>query len=1068
MKRIKIYIEIIIAVVFVAVVAMSCQRSEIIAANETETRMLYFSPVLGVAQTATRAAESDNSVLQIASAEGVKPPHIVIEAYTGTPGSSLQKYFSDELGYFKSGDYWDVNSDIKRFLPTGGMTLYGYFATDFAERGELTNVEYIHPVTATDYPQLTFTPQTSDALHQVDLIAAKVENITNPSVMIPFRHVLSQINFGVKGVDRHQITISNLRVSNVYGSGTFDYNSWSWSANSTANESYPYYFPDRTDINPNSGLGIDYKTSGADDDSKNSYIFGDGGKFGPGSDNTSLYAQVGGGYATKANTPEPLHNSLMLIPQDITKNANATVTFDYQIAIDGRVIRSGTNQIVSLNTYYDWKPNLRYIYLFDFNDPSEKIVFDVLIDEWQNWDSDGQNTGIKNGSIQQPTAKTLNTIGDNEVIYLLGLLERNLVWDWSNGALYTFDNINTLTLDFSGVETMTSSVEVKVPTDFTITGTNPTTGGKLTLTRNTKKLLEPTTRELNLLKNSDSFTLYGTLTDNLAWSLEGVKFSSLRQNESFVLNFSGVIFHSDKTITLQLPSGVIATGSGVSGNNPYAISSAANVTITDKRVSAVILPSRSILDVISDNTVIGINGGTVGSSGDSWDWGSYTFDNLDPQEYFYLDFSGINFNGKDIEVSLPAGFRGFSGSGPKLNPYSVTDNGKVTIKNNRINYPTPEYINALSGENTVALAGEKLPGDNTQLDWSRYTFPNFSPQTYFTFDVTGVDFVQNLVLTLPPYFVLSPGAGVTGSNPYTFTAPTTVSIKNDRVPRPSNPKINSVKDGDVVIINGGVLLDNEIWAWSGLPFTSLGGRGNSFSLTFQNINFNGNYIEINIPGFIIKGSGVSNPSFGVYRISSNTTITIEDDRRSVTGGNPSLTDITAGQRVVLAGVASGAQGWRWDQMPNLAAGQWFEIDYSQLGLNGADYLYLPLDGASYLLTGDYQSGWAYLFYKHSGYTNGIVRFTKQYAFPVIDDSTPANSYYTLSAGAMFGPYEWWIWKWTDATGFVIDFSNITFSGSITVIVQNYKGIATNGAENVVGNGTSTLSISGPCIIKVTP
>ena len=959
MDSIKKQIERIIILVWGIAMTVGCQNSDITDTNEFETGELRFALVLGAAQTATRAGESDNKTLQIASAEGDKPPHIVIETYIGTSGSSLQKYFSDELGYFKSGNYWDVNSGKKRFLPSNGMNLYGFFATDFADKGNLSGVEYSHPETLIGYPKLTFTTDTTDALEQVDLIAAKMENITNPNILIPFRHLLSQINFGVKGIDKHQITVSNIRINNIYGKGAFDYNAWSWSAERAVVQSYPYYFPDRVDRIPNSGLGVNYQTEGTSQDAQNRYIFGDGGRFGPGRDNNTRYAQINpqtGNYATQEHTNGTLHNSLMLIPQEITKNTNATVTFDYVIKLDQRVVRSGENNVVRLDAYYDWKPNLRYVYLFDFNDPVENIKFEVLIDEWKNWDSDGQNNGIKNGSIQEPTPTALDSIEDGETIYLLGLLERELEWNWNDSTLYTFPHINTLTLDFNGVETQGYGIDVKVPTNFVLSRI----GNRITIERKVKKLLNPTEKQLNRQKNNESFVLFGTLADDIVWNWDKVKFASLKQNEMFALDFTQVAFHQGKKIELHLPSGVVVEGEGVTGSNPYTVNAAKKITVTNRRVDAVSVPSKSILDVVSDRTIVGVNGGTVGNSGDKWDWSSYLFTNLDPQESFDLLFSGVTFNGQTIEILLPNGFRGFIESVPlKQNPYRVTTNSKVTIKNNKMNYPNKELINALSNGNILMLSGEKITGD-APLDWSSYSFPNLPPQASFTLDVSGVDFFQPLTLTLPLHFTLSGGSGINGSNPYTLTERTSIEIRNDKIKEPSELQLNTVENGNVIPISGGKLFASQVWDWSALPFVRLGRSGHSFTLKMEGITLGLYTLSIKLPpNCIATGTNVSRIDNGLFQITSGTGNVLITDNRIILPTVAQLNAITNTATVVIDGGSSTLQEtevWDFRTVPFTSlgtSGNTFTITVKNINFN-SQKINLLLPG--YTLTGGNVTG----------------------------------------------------------------------------------------------------------------
>lgn len=472
------------ATALVMLVSMGCHRQDIVSENGTDR--LRFSPSLGEAQTVTRAAESDNSVLKVASPADGNTPHIVIDTYTGTPGNSLERYFADELGYSASEGSWDFNSSKVRFLPEGGMNLYAYFATKFTGKGDLTGVNYIRPAKATEHPKLAFKVATDDAT-QVDLIAAKVEGITSADVMVPFRHILSQINFGVKGIDQHQIIIQNIRIDNVISSGSFDYKNWQWTPD-TKIAKYLYYFPDRKDGVAGSGVGGNYVTQGTLDDSKNSYIFGDGGKFGPGPDVTFLYAQSNpstASYATQENTPASLHNSLMLLPQQIKQNADATVTFDYEIKYNGGVVRSGTNSTIRLDTYHDWMPNLRYIYIFKFDDP-QKVTFDVLVEPWENYNG---GDGIVGADELNPT-----TLFDKHVRLLkpgdeysvpIGALTSDFLCDWS---MYSLDNSFaaaqqfTLTFDSDLPFADGKSVVITPPFGFRSSTTKLTARGDVTFT----------------------------------------------------------------------------------------------------------------------------------------------------------------------------------------------------------------------------------------------------------------------------------------------------------------------------------------------------------------------------------------------------------------------------------------------------------------------------------------------------------------------------------------------------------------------------------------------------------
>lgn len=566
MKRCRQYIWMVTT--FAILLAVSCHPTEVIETKEKDK--LQFNPTLGQAQTVdTRAGESDNSILQGASASGAIAPHIVIDTYTGTPGKDLTKYFSDELGYFENGSYWDVNSGKPRFLPLGGMSLYAYYATKFTGKGDLAGVKYIPPTLGTEYPKLDFTVAPNDAA-QVDLIAAKVEKITSPSVAIPFRHILSQINFGVKGIDQHRIKISNIRINNVKESGSFDYNTWLWTVD-PATTNYPYYFPDRNEGDINSGLGDKYTTSGALDDSKNSYLFGDGGKFGPGKDEKYLYAQPVPGYATKEATINPLHNSLMLLPQQITNSPDVTVTFDFEIELDGVIVRSGIDNTVRLDAYQDWLPNLRYIYIFKF-DETEKITFDVIVEPWVNYNgTDGivDSKELTPGVLFDKYVKSLRTGQSYSVP--IGPLTSDFLCDWS---LYTMDNSfiqgQQFTLSFENNLPFTygKSVVIDPPFGFQASPTSLSAQGDVIFTA--IYTYYPTSAELNKAISSGSGNYEFSVSS--AVKLNEIVFNgSLTTESSLTLHFptpySGTppgkwqLYDGNKTAIL-LPQDLAVTGGG--------------------------------------------------------------------------------------------------------------------------------------------------------------------------------------------------------------------------------------------------------------------------------------------------------------------------------------------------------------------------------------------------------------------------------------------------------------------------------------------------------------------------
>lgn len=564
-SRQYIWMATVVAMLF----AVGCHREEVIDDNEDRTSELKFTPSLGESLTAeTRAGESDNSVLQTASKAGNANPHIAIDTYTGTPGSTLEKSFTDELGYFEASKSWGVNSGIPRFLPSGGMNLYAYFATKFTNEADLTAVKYTASNTGKEYPKLNFTVA-ADGDNQVDLIAAKVENIKSPNISIPMRHILSQINFGVRGIDQHQISIKNIRINNIKNSGLFDYDTWGWTANSNTT-SYSYYFPDRQQGVANSGLGDGYTTQGVIGDSQNSYIFGDGGKFGPGKDEKFLYAQVAPGYATKEKTPNPLHNSLMLMPQQIMDNVDATVTFDFEIQLDGVTVRSGKDNIARLDAYHNWLPNLRYVYIFNF-DETDKVTFDVLVEPWEYFnDTDGivDSEELTPLTLFDKYIRPLKSSGAYSAP--LGPLSSDFLCDWS---LYSMDNSflqsNQFTVSFSSLPfTRGKAIIIKPPFGFSASHTSLSAEGSVTFTA-----IRPyytTVAQVNAAVSSGSGNYEFSVSS--AIKLEDIKFDGSTTAESsltlhYLNTYSGTTsgrwqLYDDNKTAILFPQDLAVTGGG--------------------------------------------------------------------------------------------------------------------------------------------------------------------------------------------------------------------------------------------------------------------------------------------------------------------------------------------------------------------------------------------------------------------------------------------------------------------------------------------------------------------------
>lgn len=888
-----------------------------------DTDALSFSLMLSDPQTATRALESKNSTLQNAAKKSEqKAVPIPIYTYTKPTDGSFATYFTDGLVY--AAPQWEITSGAIRFIPTNGMYLFSYYGTEIGDKGDLEHITFIPPSGST-YPKLSYEVyhQKRDLPLQIDLIACKLENYRNNHVKLPFRHILSQINFGVQGMSEYQISVFNIRINNVFKKGTFDYETWNWTPSSDLNndiKSFDYYFPDwKDDFYQNIGekhkRGENYITAGGTDDGNNIYIFGDGGNFAPDASGTAhWYAQLSGtdGYKQRDQSSKDISNSLMLLPQKIRQNLSASVTFDYVLKKNDVVVKQESGREIQLSQFgIDWEPNMRYVYLFQFDLPTDHITFDITLTPWENWDATDTNpgNGLKNGTIQEPTPATLNAIGDGEIIYLNGILERNLNWDWSTETKYLFSNVNFLDLDFAGVSMGVHEVAVTVPEGFTVTSSPASDmNRRLKIVRDSKQLFMPTDKQISLLTDQQTHKLYGSLTESISWDWRYKSLASLGDGMSCTLDFTAVDFNG-YTLTLILPVGYTVTPSSVNSNT--------SITIKNEKTYPVEEPVPFLLAVMSQGGEIDVKGGTV-SSATTWNWSAENvFPNLSPQQSFKLDFAGVYFGGNPIALNLPKGFRASgSDSGSNISiadeansKYNIISNGGVTIKNNRIEYPSAITMNGVYNGASVALVGEKISSDPDVIDWTTggITFPNLFRQNSFTLDLSGVEYIssKNIKVKMPEQFEITAGS-YTGTNPYIFAVSEKITIKNNPMTKPTNEQLNAMTNGGQISLNEGKLVNNETWDWGYVPFSNFNGsdtgNGGSFTVDLSTVNFNSKKLTLLLAGFdVTKVSGTGNVSYvfdstngpsytidgpGVYRITDKSyTMTAANATKLCTLGN---------------------------------------------------------------------------------------------------------------------------------------------------------------------------------------
>lgn len=492
----------------------SCQKSEIVDDVNAGSNELNFGVYQG---KQTRAGELMNDDL---TKNGVSFP---LHAYKGKQAGEKTLYFNETLTYKGTKPDGKWNTSIPRFLPEGDqfpLQFYAYYAYNKSAGEEVPKgIEYKEiPSDALDtdaYPTLKYTIQkngtgTNPSGADVDLVAATVNDNVGTSITIPFKHILSQINFGVKGYYGAKIKIGNIKINKVLKEGTFSFNpdptKWGWTGQKTA-ENYEYTFAGAanaaTSAYTTPGGVNDSGWKDTDSESENTYILGDGGNGGPGTKSPNadnIWYVTGPTNATKGSTftegKTGLSNSLMLMPQSLEEGMDeAYVTFEYTITdLENNIIIGGDAKPakgqfdLNMKKYTDayanqWKPNLRYVYIIDFtgylNGQLLSFTVDVETNPWENYDKPGEGIVLLS-STGQPMFKdvkeqiTSTTSSDAKNNYTIkgGHVFSNIKWDWSyytmKDKVFTVAG-QTFTVDFSNVIFNGNTITVTAPIGFTIT-----------------------------------------------------------------------------------------------------------------------------------------------------------------------------------------------------------------------------------------------------------------------------------------------------------------------------------------------------------------------------------------------------------------------------------------------------------------------------------------------------------------------------------------------------------------------------------------------------------------------
>lgn len=496
-----------------SLILSSCQDSDIIEKIDDGTNELKFGVYQGKATT--KAAELKNSDL---NTEGRTFP---LYAYKGAQSGTKEVYFEDALTLTNS--VWGTS--IPRFLTAKDpLQFYAYYPD--------TNVTgYTYGLAPATYPSFNYAIEKNAAGAainpggtDIDMVAAKVIDHSGTSVTIPFQHILSQINFGVRGYYGAKITIENIKIWQVSSSGTFTYDATSgvWSS-LAAPEDYTYTFPEFT--TPGGVRNVSWSDPNGEGD--NTYIFGDGGNWGPGTDDKGKKIwyvtednKVIQGSVIQDDTPT-LSNSLMLMPQKLTAGMLAAyATFDYTIQdLEDHYVVGGplaTNTVAgkfdlnmgnTINAYADeWKPNLRYVYIIDFTGylDGQKLTFDVDVESqpWENYNPDNGDDGIVLlSSVGEPMfRKSIQGLtSGGEYAIPAGNVFSDISWDWSLYSMTSsLTTAQSFTVTFANVKFNGNKITVKPPFGFVV---------------NTATSIDVTTPQTVLTFAPTGRNYYGNVTD---------------------------------------------------------------------------------------------------------------------------------------------------------------------------------------------------------------------------------------------------------------------------------------------------------------------------------------------------------------------------------------------------------------------------------------------------------------------------------------------------------------------------------------------------------------------------
>lgn len=310
-------------ILFVALAAatmMSCTENEVIE-NAGNKKVVKFGTAVS---STTRAAITNIAALQASG--------FTVYAYnTGKDAAGtglLNNKFMDNLAVTYSAPNWTFTGTY--YWPLDQKIQFFAYAKD-------TDATYNVAADA-KYPTIDYTIAAEPA-QQKDFVVAEAVNQTssNNTVTLKFNHVLTQVNFSVKGDDENlTYKIASLKIEGVANTGTYSYGTDIWTATGTAGT---YTYPIAAD------------------------------------------ASVTGTTAVKLDQD---NGALMLMPQTLTAAAKINIT--YSVYNGNDPVAAEITAPVALTGTAAWEPGKKIRYTLTLANNAAKVSFAPEVGEWSATD----------------------------------------------------------------------------------------------------------------------------------------------------------------------------------------------------------------------------------------------------------------------------------------------------------------------------------------------------------------------------------------------------------------------------------------------------------------------------------------------------------------------------------------------------------------------------------------------------------------------------------------------------------------------------------------------------------